>query len=136
MRDRAGIVIYCPLEKKVLLIRRKKPDREYWVVPGGGLEADENYEQAAVRELREELKVYLSVRQISELCTVKLDTGTEKYFISHSDLCAKPEMHGEELKRSSADNIYEPAWVDIAHIRHITLLPAELKNKLLELGQS
>ncbi len=48
-------------------------------MPGGGLEAHESYEQAAVRELREELE--LPVRQMSELCTINLDNSTEKYFI-------------------------------------------------------
>jgi len=132
MRYRAGIVIYCPLEKKILLIRRKKPDREYWVVPGGGLEAHESYEQAAVRELREELE--LPVRQMSELCTINLDNSTEKYFISYSDSCGKVEMHGEELKRSAVDNIYEPVWVDVSNIQRITLLPVELKKRLQEMN--
>jgi len=130
MRHRAGIVIYCPSEKKILLIHRKKNNAEYWVALGGGLEAGENYEQAAVRELMEELE--LSVQRMSELCTINLATGVEKYFISYSDSCKNVTMHGEELKRSTLDNIYEPAWVDIARIRHITLLPAELKNRLLE----
>jgi len=42
----------------VLLVRRRyKPFESYWALPGGGLEADETLEQAAVRELREETGV-------------------------------------------------------------------------------
>ena len=101
-------------------------------MPGGGLEAHESYEQAAVRELREELE--LSIRQMSELCTINLDNSTEKYFISYSDSCTKVAIHGEELERSVAGNIYEPVWVDVSSIQHITLLPVELKKRLQEMN--
>ena len=43
-------------------------------------------------------------------------------------------MHGEELKRSAVDNIYEPVWVDVSSIQRITLLPVELKKRLQEMN--
>jgi len=50
----------CVLRKmeddlQVLLIRRaKEPYKGCWAIPGGRLEADENLEQCALRELQEE----------------------------------------------------------------------------------
>src|SRR3982750_4554419 len=42
----------------VLLVRRRyEPYESYWALPGGGIEADETLEEAAVRELREETGV-------------------------------------------------------------------------------
>ncbi len=131
MRHRAGIVIYCESKKSILLIHRKKGSKEYWVVPGGGLDINESYEEAAKRELLEELG--LSIREMRELCTISLDDRIEKYFISYSDTCDMIKMHGEELKRSNDDNIYEPTWVDISNVPLIFLLPNELKDKLVEI---
>jgi 8-oxo-dGTP diphosphatase len=42
---------------QILLIRQEKPDKEYWLLPGGGVKAGESLVQALVRELREELGV-------------------------------------------------------------------------------
>lgn len=80
MRYRAGVVVYCASMKSILLIHRKKKDKDYWVVPGGGLESNESYEDAAKRELMEELG--LSIQEMSELCTITFDDRIEKYFIS------------------------------------------------------
>ena len=44
-------------DNEILLIKRKKAGREYWVFPGGSIEAGETAEVAAVREALEELSL-------------------------------------------------------------------------------
>ena len=41
-----------------LLCRHEKPGREYWLLPGGGVDAGESLIDALHRELREELGIY------------------------------------------------------------------------------
>ena len=41
----------------ILLVKHEKGGREYWLLPGGGLELGETMAQAAERELREECGV-------------------------------------------------------------------------------
>jgi ADP-ribose pyrophosphatase YjhB (NUDIX family) len=41
----------------VLLCRHEKPGKEYWLLPGGGVDAGESLVQALRRELREELGI-------------------------------------------------------------------------------
>lgn len=47
-------VIVVTDEQKILLVRHRKGNRQYWVLPGGRLEYGETFQECAVRELREE----------------------------------------------------------------------------------
>jgi ADP-ribose pyrophosphatase YjhB (NUDIX family) len=47
---------------RVLLCRQEKPGKEYWLLPGGGVEAGETLEEALHRELGEELGLWDSVQ--------------------------------------------------------------------------
>jgi len=43
--------------ERVLLCRQEKPGKEYWLLPGGGVDAGESLIDALRRELREELGI-------------------------------------------------------------------------------
>jgi ADP-ribose pyrophosphatase YjhB (NUDIX family) len=45
-------------QDRVLLCRQEKPGKEYWLLPGGGVEAGETLEEALHRELGEELGLW------------------------------------------------------------------------------
>ncbi|HEY9784386.1 MAG TPA: NUDIX hydrolase, partial [Candidatus Obscuribacterales bacterium] len=47
-------VIVITEDKKILLVRHRKGNRQYWVLPGGRLEYGETFQECAVRELKEE----------------------------------------------------------------------------------
>lgn len=68
---RAGIVIYNPIEKEVLLIHRLKNEREYWVNPGGTVEENESALEAAIRETHEEINLKLSLKILNLLLNFK-----------------------------------------------------------------
>jgi ADP-ribose pyrophosphatase YjhB (NUDIX family) len=46
----------------VLLCRQEKPGKEYWLLPGGGVDGGESLIEALRRELREELGVEADVQ--------------------------------------------------------------------------
>jgi ADP-ribose pyrophosphatase YjhB (NUDIX family) len=47
---------------RILLCRQEKPGKEYWLLPGGGVDGGETLVEALRRELREELGIEADMR--------------------------------------------------------------------------
>ncbi len=54
-------VVIITREKQILLVRHRKGNRLYWVLPGGRLEYGETFEECAIRELKEETGLDVAV---------------------------------------------------------------------------
>ena len=48
-------------KKEILMVKQHHENRDIWMVPGGGIEADENSIQASVREVKEETGLDITV---------------------------------------------------------------------------
>ena len=148
MNERAGAIIIK--DNKILLIRRIKKDwlvphslgeggGEYWVFPGGGVEAGETPEQAMVREIQEELS--LDVTEYKLLFEMFNDfTMNEKYPPRHeyyylvTGFTGEVRLGGEEAERMSDADQYYPTWVPLVQIKEMTNLKPEIaKQKVVEL---
>jgi 8-oxo-dGTP diphosphatase len=55
MEPRIRVSAILRREDRILLIRQEKADREYWLLPGGGVNAGESLVEALRRELTEEV---------------------------------------------------------------------------------
>jgi ADP-ribose pyrophosphatase YjhB (NUDIX family) len=61
MEPRIRVSAILRWQGRVLLCRQEKPDKEYWLLPGGGVDGGETLIEALRRELREELGVEADV---------------------------------------------------------------------------
>ena len=129
---RAGVILFNPQTKQILLIHRWKNGEEYFVIPGGGAESGETAVQATQREIRVELGWSLSEKQLQPAFTFKNGQRLEIYFHATTGHTSAPMIQGEEALRSHAQNIYQPEWLDIEAIRNLNIQPAGLKNLLLD----
>lgn len=113
-----GIIISC--DKVYLMFRRRKNDdgsyREYYVVPGGGIDEGEDELEAVKRELKEEFSVDVNI-----LGKVGCDEGDASIanFYSLEIISGSPLLGGEEKEKCSDENYYEIRLVDINKIDEI-----------------
>jgi len=127
-RSRAAVIIFD--DHKILLIYRFKNGREYYVLPGGGIEKNETSEEAALREIKEETGLDVTLAQ--KLWEFKNYGYLEHYFLA-SNFSGKLKFGGPELKKMSEENVYRLVWISFSKLNQINLLPVEIKNRILNL---
>lgn len=62
MEPRIRVSAILRWQGRVLLCRQEKPGKQYWLLPGGGVDAGETLAEALRRELREELGIEASTQ--------------------------------------------------------------------------
>ena len=113
------------------MMERQKDNRHYWVFPGGGVEDQETFEAAALREAMEE--VSLTIFRLSYLFTVNNGGREERFFLA-VDFAGEAKLgSGPEQEKSSQTNIYLPRWVAIGKLCELELFPIEAKRALFDI---
>lgn len=126
-----GVIIS---RNRIILMRRIKFDREYFVFPGGGVNSNESEINAVAREMKEELN--LDCEPDRELFKIFNKGRKETYFLINK-FKGDIEVVGEEKDRSNVDNQYHPGWYKIDSLPKIdNLHPEEAKNKIITLWKN
>lgn len=113
---------------RILLMHRKK-GFEYWTFPGGGVEDGETWEEAVVREVKEETGLITkSVDLLFMAENSEGGIGHPFYLCKVND--AEAKLGGEELIRNSEDNSYQLEWVSVDSLNKINLLPESAKKEV------
>lgn len=117
--------------KLLAMFRRKiKNDgsvKEYYVIPGGGLEENETLEENVIRELKEEFSVDIEV--IKFLGTEEYDDTIANYFLCKI-VNGTPKLGGEELERMTSENYYEIRYIDLKDIDNYDLNAKDIIKNL------
>jgi ADP-ribose pyrophosphatase YjhB (NUDIX family) len=123
-----GIVIYGD---KILLMKRRKKGHEYFAIPGGGVEDNnETVEEAVVRELKEETCIDVRVERL--VYHHDLIDHSDQYFYLCTYLGGKVELGGPEKEKLSEDNYYEPLWMPTKELSTLHLYPLEIRDWLIQ----
>lgn len=109
--------------------RRIKDDgtiKEYYVIPGGGIEENETLEENVIREMKEEFSVDVKIEGY-----LGKDEGedTIAHFFACSIVNGTPCLGGEELERCTESNYYEIRKVSINDLDKVDILSVDMIMK-------
>ncbi|HXD08809.1 MAG TPA: NUDIX domain-containing protein [Anaerolineales bacterium] len=134
MRVRAGIVLLK--ENKVALIERHRAGLDYYVFPGGGVDAGETPEQAAIRETMEELGIEVRIKQ--KVAEIQIGQKSRQvYFLVEYVSGEFGTGMGEEFTDSDPNDpdegIYVPIWMPIVELpRYGNIYPADVSKLVVK----
>lgn len=139
---RAARVILLDPENRVLLMRYDDgpPNGSHWSTPGGGLNADEEYPAAALRELAEETGWH-DVVLLGEALRREFEMQYGRQLVRQRErlYLARTDQSGREIRSveamHAADGIAAWRWWSLAELESTTetVWPAELADLIKNL---
>ncbi len=123
-RKRAGAIL---IENgQIALIERHRPDRHYFVFPGGGVEAKETPAAAVVREVEEELGLQVVVQRL--VMEVWYHHVPQYYFLVRTVGGEFGSGCGEEYtqEQPAIYGTYTPIWMPLGQVLQQPVLPSSV----------
>ena len=119
-RVRVGVVLIDE-QDNILLVRHRKGEKTYWLLPGGGLDFGESLFECARRELQEETGLEVEADRMLYVSEAISPDGARHIL----NLYVMGRVLGGEIGPPPAgDVIDEIAWRPIAELPSLTLYPA------------
>lgn len=122
-------------EDKVLFIHRVTHGKEYWVLPGGGVEKyDADLESALIRECEEELGVDVEVGDFYMNTYFEMNGEEQEQHIFFCKVVSGELGTGqgpEYQPDSGYEGTYEIEWVSLLDLEDKNILPEEIKYKFI-----
>ncbi|WP_409294670.1 NUDIX hydrolase [Peribacillus sp. SCS-26] len=131
MRNRSAAVILK--KNRAVLIKRKRENEEYYVFPGGGIEAGESAEEAVIRECMEELGVSIKIKDF--FMDVEFQ-GKQHYYLAEIIKGEISSGLGEEYTDPERNRgTYQPLWVRIGDFPSLDIRPWAAAEKIMGMTQ-
>ncbi len=111
---------------RILLVRHRRDGREYYLLPGGGLEWGERCAEGLAREFAEELSLRVSVGRL--LCVNEsLEPAGRRHILN---LTFHVRLQGGRLKVNADRRLQGAAWVRRQDLMRLAFYP-EIRRPIL-----
>ena len=117
LRVRVSVIIID--ENRILLVRHEKYGRTYWVLPGGGVDFGESLEEAAVREVKEETDLDITVDKLVFVDDI-LPEDLHRHVV---DVYFTAKVVGGELKLGADSIMRELRYFPVEELARIPFYP-------------
>jgi 8-oxo-dGTP diphosphatase len=104
---------------KILLVKHRKGNRQYWVLPGGRLEYGETFIDCAVRELREETGLVIEAEKFIFLSEA-IAPDRSRHIVN---IYLKAKVIGGKLQLGDEPVLAGVDFLPLAELERITLFP-------------
>ncbi len=119
----------------ITMFRRKISDtgqvKEYYAIPGGGLEGDETLEENVIREIKEEFSIDIDILGY-------LGNDEDESGITHFFHCQRtsgiPEIAGPESDRNCQENYYEIRYLKLNELDDVEISYRDIINRAINLN--
>ncbi len=118
-------------DRKILLVRHRKGNRQYWVLPGGRLEYGETFEECAVREIKEETGLDVEVQRFLFLSEA-IAPDRSRHIVN---VYLKAKEVGGTMKVGNEPVLAGVDYVSIDELEKVTLFPPVAEYILKDLTQ-
>lgn len=116
-------------DMQVLLIHRVSKGDEYYVLPGGSVEKDENLEEATAREVLEETNLNIYIDRKLWIMNDDYDNRTHHFFLV-TKFNGNLMLSGPESLKNSIDDQYKLEWHDIDKLHNLLIYPKGVGKKI------
>lgn len=117
---RIRVCAVLPQDDHLLLVRHRKGDKTYWMLPGGGLDFGESFEQCAIREIKEETGLDISISRLLYLSEAICPRGSRHVV----NVYMLGRIEGGVLAVPEGDVIDAVEFVPVSGLDRVTLYPA------------
>ena len=122
MQSKPRSAVLITKNHQILLIERRKAGQPaYYVLPGGGIEAGETPQQAAIREMKEELGVNIAIVRADQDSAADRET-----WIVRASLKGDAQPMWQEHHKQSPDNQYRAIWIPFQELSQHTIFPSSI----------
>ena len=124
---RVRVAVIITKGEEILLAKHSKGGKEYWVLPGGGVEEGESITETAIREIKEETKLNVKIKKLVFISEA-LPPDKHRHVI---DFSFTGEILSGEIKTGEEEILKDVKFFPVTALEEIQFYPcigAELKE--------
>lgn len=130
IRVRVAGILYDE-DGKILFIKHRKNNQEYWLLPGGGLEYGETFQECLKREFREETSIDIKVERMA-FVSESIAPDLKRHIVNVYFLITKLEG---KIKIGEEENLIDLKFLSKEEIEKNIIYP-NIKEELIKFSKN